>query len=202
MSLARRSAYLLSGSARNVWEHSIAPLDEHSPFDNAPHLGFIPIGVISARRPARRETPPVRHPNASEFPRCGKRAWTPHGSGSPDSAFQTVRRGRPCAGWRRSPQARAWRGWRADSPEMSEVNRKITSASAPEPSETVTSDVRRLISAMTAAAITSHSTAKAPASSRCRKRSHNSSCLDGRSCRPRARTRTRWTCAARNRDGP
>jgi alkylated DNA repair dioxygenase AlkB len=29
VSLARRSAYLLSGSARNVWEHSIAPLDEH-----------------------------------------------------------------------------------------------------------------------------------------------------------------------------
>ena len=28
-SLARRSAYLLSGPARNVWEHSIAPLDEH-----------------------------------------------------------------------------------------------------------------------------------------------------------------------------
>jgi alkylated DNA repair dioxygenase AlkB len=28
-SLAPRSAYLLSGPARNVWEHSIAPLDEH-----------------------------------------------------------------------------------------------------------------------------------------------------------------------------
>jgi alkylated DNA repair dioxygenase AlkB len=27
--LARRSAYLLSGPARNVWEHSIAPLEEH-----------------------------------------------------------------------------------------------------------------------------------------------------------------------------
>jgi alkylated DNA repair dioxygenase AlkB len=27
--LARRSAYLLSGPARNLWEHSIAPLDEH-----------------------------------------------------------------------------------------------------------------------------------------------------------------------------
>jgi alkylated DNA repair dioxygenase AlkB len=29
MTLAPRSAYLLSGPARNIWEHSIAPLDEH-----------------------------------------------------------------------------------------------------------------------------------------------------------------------------
>ena len=29
MTLAPRSAYLLSGPARNIWEHSIAPVDKH-----------------------------------------------------------------------------------------------------------------------------------------------------------------------------